>query len=117
MAEDLKPKLDWLRCPKCGGKTRTRIRAHTVLEDFPLFCPKCRQESMINVQSFQIEKQISRTLRRSAIRGNRFALRLLFLERIAKAYGNNAGLNRADHPAGEAIAPCAMRMNSSITLH
>lgn len=24
--------------------------------DYPLFCPKCRPESMINVQNFQIEK-------------------------------------------------------------
>ena len=33
---------EWLLCPKCGGKTRTQIRTHTVLEDFPLFCPKCK---------------------------------------------------------------------------
>ena len=35
-------KTDWIRCPKCGSKTRTMIREHMVLEDFPLFCPKCR---------------------------------------------------------------------------
>lgn len=34
--------LEWLRCPRCGGKTRIQIRAHTVLEDFTLFCPKCK---------------------------------------------------------------------------
>ena len=56
----------WVLCPVCGAKTRLRILQRTVLRDFPMFCPKCRQESMINVQSFQIEKQISRTLRRSA---------------------------------------------------
>ena len=28
MIEALKPKTDWLRCPKCGGKTRTQIRPH-----------------------------------------------------------------------------------------
>lgn len=33
MAENLKLKLDWLRCPRCGGKTRIQIRPHTVLED------------------------------------------------------------------------------------
>ena len=26
-------KLRWLYCPRCGGKTRTQIRSHTVLED------------------------------------------------------------------------------------
>ena len=47
MAEALNAKLDWLCCPKCGGKTRTQIRPHTVLEDFPLFCPKCRYACVI----------------------------------------------------------------------
>ena len=27
-------KTDWIRCPKCGSKTRTMVREHTVLEDF-----------------------------------------------------------------------------------
>ena len=27
----------WILCPVCRGKTRTQIRPHTVLEDFPLF--------------------------------------------------------------------------------
>ena len=40
MTETLPLKLNWLRCPRCGGKTRTQLRPHTVLEDFPLFCPK-----------------------------------------------------------------------------
>ena len=29
--------------------------AGTVLRDFPLFCPKCRQERIINARNFQIE--------------------------------------------------------------
>ena len=29
-----KEKIDWILCPKCGSKTRTQIRTHTVLEDF-----------------------------------------------------------------------------------
>ncbi len=28
----------------------------TVLRDFPLFCPKCKQECIINAQNFQIER-------------------------------------------------------------
>lgn len=47
MAENLNSKLDWLRCPRCGGKTRIQIRPHTVLEDFPLFCPKCKYTCVI----------------------------------------------------------------------
>ena len=37
MTEQFQAKVDWLRCPRCGGKTRTQVRPHTVLEDFPLF--------------------------------------------------------------------------------
>ena len=46
----------WVLCPACGAKTRLRILQITVLRNFPLFCPKCRKESVINVQNFQIEK-------------------------------------------------------------
>ena len=35
MVEALKSRMEWLRCPKCGGKTRVQTRPHTVLEDFP----------------------------------------------------------------------------------
>ena len=42
-------------CPVCGAKTRLRLLQRTVLEDFPLFCPKCRQERIINARNFQIE--------------------------------------------------------------
>lgn len=40
----------WLICPICGGKTRSQIREDTVLINYPLFCPKCKHEILINVQ-------------------------------------------------------------------
>ena len=40
----------WLLCPTCGNKTRVKIRNDTLLENFPLFCPKCKKESLINLQ-------------------------------------------------------------------
>ena len=43
---------DWILCPVCKNKTRTKIRPDTVLENFPLYCPKCRQETVINVKQF-----------------------------------------------------------------
>ena len=46
---------EWLLCPICGAKTRLRLLQRTVLRDFPLFCPKCRQERIINAQNYQIE--------------------------------------------------------------
>ena len=45
----------WVYCPVCGNKTRVRLRKDTVLLHFPLFCPKCRRESVINAKHFIIE--------------------------------------------------------------
>lgn len=41
--------IEWILCPSCGGKTRTQIREDTELKNFPLFCPKCKKEQLINV--------------------------------------------------------------------
>ncbi|MCZ0658184.1 cysteine-rich KTR domain-containing protein [Mediterraneibacter gnavus] len=41
-------------CPICGNKTRLRIRNDTILMKFPLYCPKCKQETLINVEKFNI---------------------------------------------------------------
>ena len=48
--EDVK----WLLCPVCGNKTRLKIRDNTELKNFPLYCPKCKQETLINVLKFNI---------------------------------------------------------------
>lgn len=40
----------WLICPICGGKTRSQIREDTILINYPLFCPKCKREVLVNVQ-------------------------------------------------------------------
>ncbi|MDD3416625.1 MAG: cysteine-rich KTR domain-containing protein [Lachnospiraceae bacterium] len=44
----------WLLCPICGNKTRDRIREDTELKNFPLFCPKCKQETIISVQQMNM---------------------------------------------------------------
>ena len=51
--------IEWVLCPACGNKTRTRVRYDTVLENFPLFCPKCKQETVISLikQSISITKE------------------------------------------------------------
>ena len=51
-------KTEWLLCPVCANKTRLRVREDTELVNFPLFCPKCRQESLINVK--QLNTTISK---------------------------------------------------------
>jgi len=45
---------EWILCPVCGNKTRVKIRDDTVLENFPLFCPKCKQETLINVKQLNM---------------------------------------------------------------
>jgi len=45
---------EWIRCPVCGNKTRLQMRADTELKNFPLYCPKCRQESLIDAKDLQI---------------------------------------------------------------
>lgn len=50
----------WVLCPQCGAKTRLQIFRETELKSFPLFCPKCRQESMIDVKNFMIEMKKAR---------------------------------------------------------
>ena len=44
----------WLLCPVCGNKTRNKIREDTLLINYPLYCPKCKQESLISVKKLQI---------------------------------------------------------------
>ena len=39
----------WIRCPICQGKTRTKVQEETVLINFPLYCPKCGKEVLVNV--------------------------------------------------------------------
>ena len=39
----------WVRCPICGGKTRVKVCKDTYLLNFPLFCPKCKHETLIDV--------------------------------------------------------------------
>lgn len=47
-------KTEWIRCPVCGSKTRLQIRKDTELKNFPLFCPKCKQETLIEAKNLQI---------------------------------------------------------------
>ncbi|MCI8602914.1 MAG: hypothetical protein HFE79_02055 [Ruminiclostridium sp.] len=34
-------------CPICGNKTRDRIREDTILRNYPLYCPKCKKETIL----------------------------------------------------------------------
>lgn len=46
----------WIHCPICYSKTKTKVNNDTKLENFPLFCPKCKQESKIDVADGQVKE-------------------------------------------------------------
>ena len=46
--------IDWIRCPVCGNKTRDRIREDTILKNYPLYCPKCKQQTLIEAKDLQV---------------------------------------------------------------
>ena len=47
-------KFEWILCPICGNKTRLKIREDTILRNYPLFCPKCKQETLISVEKMKV---------------------------------------------------------------
>ena len=47
----------WVYCPICNNKTRIQIRGDTELRNFPLFCPKCKQEILIHLKEMQMLAQ------------------------------------------------------------
>ena len=50
----MKRETEWIRCPVCGNKTRDRIRKDTVLKNYPLYCPKCKQETLIEAKYLKV---------------------------------------------------------------
>lgn len=46
----------WVLCPLCGNKTRVKLREDTLLFHFPLFCPKCKKESLIDAKNYIIRR-------------------------------------------------------------
>lgn len=53
-------KQQWILCPVCGNKTRTKIQEDTEMKNFPLYCPKCKKETIINVRDMKITLAVSK---------------------------------------------------------
>ncbi len=47
-------KKEWILCPVWGSKTRNKVREDTILINYPLYCPKCRQETLIEAKNLQV---------------------------------------------------------------
>lgn len=50
----------FILCPVCGRKTKVKVIRETELKNFPLFCPKCRQENVIDLRKGQVTVQKGR---------------------------------------------------------
>ena len=55
MEVQMEQKLQWIICPVCGNKTRLKMRNDTIMKNFPLYCPKCKRESLIEVKNMQVK--------------------------------------------------------------
>ncbi|RJW28174.1 cysteine-rich KTR domain-containing protein [Ruthenibacterium lactatiformans] len=47
-------KSEWILCPVCHSRTRIKVRKNTILLNFPLFCPKCKREILIDIVNSKI---------------------------------------------------------------
>ncbi len=45
----------WVICPYCNSKTRVKLLPETVLVSFPLFCPKCKKEVVIEARRQEVK--------------------------------------------------------------
>ena len=50
--------IKWVLCPICGNKIRTIMQEDTELKNFPLYCPKCKQQTLVNVKHFVVSVSI-----------------------------------------------------------
>lgn len=48
-------KTEWIKCPICRNKTRNKIRQDTLLKNYPLYCPKCKNEVLIEIEDMKVK--------------------------------------------------------------
>ncbi len=54
--EERMKESQWILCPICNNKTRIKVREDTELKNFPLYCPKCKKESLIEVKKLKTKE-------------------------------------------------------------
>lgn len=53
-AENSLSEFKFIKCPVCQCKTKVKLTPETTMKNFPLFCPKCKSETMINVEDGEV---------------------------------------------------------------
>lgn len=43
-------KTEWIYCPICNSKTRLKIKEDTEAKNLPVFCPKCKNTFVLDVE-------------------------------------------------------------------
>ena len=51
LSTNVATRTEWLLCPLCSSKTRDRVREDTILINYPLYCPKCKRETLVEVKN------------------------------------------------------------------
>lgn len=46
----------WLPCPICKEKTDVKVYEDSVLFNFPLYCPHCKQETRIDMMQLRMAR-------------------------------------------------------------
>jgi len=46
--------LQWLCCPNCGAKTKIGVYFETTLVIFPLYCSRCKTETIISGRNYNM---------------------------------------------------------------
>ena len=52
--ENAQKEFRWLRCPSCQTQTEIGVAADTILINFPLYCPHCKEVNSITVVQFEM---------------------------------------------------------------
>ena len=52
----MNPGEAWATCPLCGRPTKLKLRPDTRLENFLFYCPKCKQEALIDAEGMRITR-------------------------------------------------------------
>ncbi len=46
----------WVLCPICGGKTRTKIRPDTEAKNLPILCRLCKNEVLVDIDDMKVKR-------------------------------------------------------------
>jgi len=52
-------KDNWVYCPICHNKTRTKIRKETVATRLPVYCPMCKNEFLMDIEKGRAKEAIT----------------------------------------------------------